>query len=187
MLLPSCTHSSASPIESSIDFSAVGDFAVAAPIYEDWAAGLRVGASIVQEQDRATVGYVWLMRTPTGANVSVTHRSDCKIDGARGSVSHTSTSTARTVEVALGATRQAGAPLALEVRVDGKTIDLAKGKVLLIDMRDTAPIRQVAIELPTTTLAPFDKEPNARAKTYAKDLLAVLTKDPQISEFVSGK
>lgn len=187
VLLPTCTKHSVTIVESNVDFSAAGDFAVAAPTHEDWAAGLRVGAGIVQEKDQATVGYVWLMRTPTGANITVTHRSNCQIEGTRGSVKHSSTAAARTVEVSLGATRQPGAPIALEVLLDGKVIDLTKGKVLLIDMRGTAPTQQVAMELPTTTLTPFDKEPNARAKTYAKDLLASLTVNPQVAAFANGK
>lgn len=185
--LPSCTQSSAAPIATTTDYAAAGDLAVAAPIHEDWAAGLRVGASLVHDKDHTSVGAVWLMRVPTGPGVTVTHKTHCQCDGSRASVKQTSQWGKRTFDTGLEVTRQPDAPTAFARTIDGKAIDETKGNVLLVDMRGEAPTAQLAVELPPFSLGPIGGDANARARVWLEQVLAVLVADPRVSPFVAGK
>lgn len=186
-LAPSCSENSATPIETNIDYAAAGDLAVAAPIHEDWAAGLRLCASLVHDKDRTSIGPVCLLVVPTGPGVTVTHTSHCQCDGTRASVQQTSRRGPRSVVTRLEVARQPDAPTSITGRLDGEVIDANKGNVLLVDMRGDAPTRQIAVALPPFALAPIGGDANARARTWAKDLLAGLVEDPRVKAFVAGK
>lgn len=184
---PSCTGDSGTPVETNVEYAAVDNLAVAAPTHEDWAAGLRLGASLVHDEDRTSVYHVWLMRGPTGLGVTVTHKSHCQCDGNRASVKHWLQLGTRTADIRLEVARQPNAPTSIEGTLDGKAIDVTRGNVLLVDMRGEAPTEQIAVELPPISLAPIGTDSNARVRAWAKDLLAVLVEDQRVSAFVAGK
>lgn len=188
LALAGCSPTAATSATTQTDYAASGRLAIAAPTHEDLAAGLRLGACLVQAGDNGSAVYVWLARVPTGPAVSTSRSVQCRCDGAHASVVESVTMGARSVRLEARVESRADATLQEEVRLDGAVVDPNRGRLLLVDLRGDGSPRQVTVALPPAPLAPLGgDDSNARAVTYARDLLPRLQSDPQVRAFLDAK
>lgn len=184
--LTSCSGSSSDPAITSVDFASVGDLTIVGQAHEDPGARLWVGACIVQEQDRAAVVYAWLARTPGGSPAPSMRSVDCQCDGTRASVAESIQHGDRTVSLAAAVTRRSGGPGSEQLRLDGVLADPMHGRLFLLDLRGSEPVRQVALALPPPpVLAGSSSEIQASTRDYVRDLLPSLRAEPQLQAFLT--
>lgn len=185
--LAACSPAPATAVTSTLDYAASNTLAIAAPTDADLAAGVRWGACIVQDGERGRVVYAWLARVPPGPDVTATRAVECNSDGKRASVAESVTMGAHAISIQAAVEPGADADHQEVVRIADAATDPRNGRLFLVDLRQSAAPRQIVVDLPPVSLGPIGTDGGARARTYVRDLLPHLRKDPQVQAFLTGK